>query len=97
MILKKNTAKRKKKNLTLLYPGPCYAHKKINFACKKKFGKCLFAYKTRFAVGKNWGYIKITGKMAIYGSHTFSICGSCMISIFFQKTKKSVFLSPDFF
>ena len=42
-----------KKNTTLSYPGIRYAHKKLNFACKKSFfGKCLLAYKIRFALEK---------------------------------------------
>ena len=42
----------KKKKPILSYPGLRYAHKKLIFACKKIFGKCLFAYKFQFAVEK---------------------------------------------
>ena len=40
---------RKGKILTFLYPGLRYAHKKNIFCLQKKFGKCLFANKDRFA------------------------------------------------
>ena len=36
----------------LSYAGLRYAHKQLNFSCKKKFKKCLFAYKIGFAVEK---------------------------------------------
>ena len=36
-----------------MYPGLLrYANKKLKFACKNFFGKCLFEYKTQFAVEK---------------------------------------------
>ena len=35
-----------------MYPGLRYTHKKLNFAGKNFFEKCLFEYTTRFAVKK---------------------------------------------
>ena len=79
----------------LSYPGLSYANKKLNFACKKNFfGKSLFACKIRFAVEKKkkklWGnfqnYLKKNFCVAIKNaSHTISIYGNCMESIFFKK------------
>ena len=87
-----------KKNPKLSYPGLRYAHKKLNLESKQIFfGKCLFAYKIRFALEKKtkkvWGkFSKLLGKI-------FDFCvvyRNCMVSIFFSKKKKinQFFLSP---
>ena len=63
------------------------------------FEKCLFAYEIRFAVEKKcWAKFSKLLCVAIKknASHTLSIYGNCMISIFFKK-RKPQFLSPDCF
>ena len=83
--------KRKGKNSILVYPGLRYTHKKLNFACKIIFfEKCLFVYENQFAVAKKlqkkfWGQIQKHFRHQKNASHTFSIYGNCMISIFRQK------------
>ena len=100
-VLNKIIQVKRKKKPKLLYPGLGYAHRNINFACKKKFRKCLFAYKIRFVVKKKFGgkFSKLLKKFFVSPSknanHTISIYGNCMESIFFKKNFKSVFfLSP---
>ena len=55
----------KEKKTNLSYPGLRYAHKKLNYALKKKFRKMLFAYKIRFAVEK---------KNKFYGKFSKLLC-----------------------
>ena len=91
----------------LLYPGLRYAHKILNFACKIFFEKCLFAYENRFAVEKknkkNFG-LNFQNNLKNFlcrhqkkVSHTISIYGNCMISIFSKNENLSFLLSPDCF
>ena len=67
------------------------------------FEKCLFAYENRFAVEKKTkkflGQIfKITlCRHQKNASHTISIYGNCMISIFFKKRKPHFFITRLFY
>ena len=78
----KKNIKQKEKNSVLLYPGLCYAHKKLFLQ------KCLFEYKIRKKNSKKvLGNFKITWKNFYYrhqknASHANSIYGNCMIRIF---------------
>ena len=71
---------------------------------KKIFGKCLFAYEIRFAVEKkqkNFGpnfqnYLPSKTRHQKNATHTISIYGNCMTSIFIKKRKPRFFL-PDCF
>ena len=81
------------KKTILVYPGLQYAHKELNF------GKRLFVYKNRFAVEKKFGAnSKLLGKIFVSpskknASHTISIFGNCMISIFFKKRKPRILIT----
>ena len=50
-----------------VHRGLRYANKKLKFACKILFGKCLFEYKIQFEVEKNrknvWGNFNSTWKI----------------------------------
>ena len=82
--------KRKANNPRVEYPRLRYTHEKLNFVFF--FKNCLFDYENQFAVGKKHkkmigGNFKNILKIFFrrhqkHASHTFSICGSCMISIF---------------
>ena len=79
----------KEKNSTLVYPGLHYAHENLDFACIF-FGKFLFEHKIRFAVEKTKNFSgqfqrTILCRYQKNASHTVSIYGNCMISIFFKK------------
>ena len=72
----------KEKNPILVYPGLRYTHKKLNFACKIFFKKCLFEYENQFAVEKKHKKFlgAISKKMLVIqkkskknASHTISI------------------------
>ena len=81
--------------------------KKLNFACKIFFfEKCLFAYEIRFAVEKTkkifgpdfQNYLKnFLCRHQKNASHTISIYGNCMISIFFKKGKLRFFITRLFY
>ena len=97
--------KRKYKPI-LSYPGLRYAQKILNFASKKNFEKCLFAYEIRFAVEKKTkiflGQIfKLLEKFFVSpsknASHTIPIYGNCMISIFFKKREPQFFITRMFY
>ena len=74
---------------------------------KENFEKCLFAYEIRFAVekktkkffGPNFqNYLKnFLCRHQKNASHTIPIYGNCMISIFFKKTRTSVFITRLFY
>ena len=70
------------------------------------FKKCLFAYEIRFAIEKKtnnfWAkFSKLLSKFLCRhqknASHTISIYGNCIISIFFFKKRKPRFFLPDCF
>ena len=77
-----------------MYQGLRYAHKKLNFACKKFiFGKCLLEYKVRFAVEKKsssnftitWKNVVAAIKKIIIKQPQkliLKLKGNCMTSIF---------------
>ena len=87
-LKKKNKWKEKKPLLS--YPGLRYAHKKLNFACKKFFSEnvCLHR-KLDLRMKKILGRIfKITWK------NVCVVFGNCMVSIFSKKIENQFFLSP---
>ena len=104
-VFGKKNFKWKEKKPILSYPRLRYAHKKLNFACKKK----VFFFRKMFVCVQNsicnWkkkpkkflGQVcKITwktfGSPSKNASHTISIYGNCMESIYFKKKCfKSVF------
>ena len=49
------------------------------------FKKCLFEHENQFAVGKK--HKKFFRRHQKNATHTISIYGNCMTSVFFQKTK----------
>ena len=80
-------------------------HTKKNFLdAKKNFEKCLFALEIRFAVEKKnkrflgQNYLKnFLCRHQKNASHTISIYGNCMISIFFKKRKPQFFITRLFY
>ena len=82
-----------KKKPILVYPGLRYTHKKLNFACKTFFfQKCLFEYENQFAVEKKHknfegNFKNFCRRHQKNASHTISIYGNCMTSVFFRKQK----------
>ena len=98
--LKKKLSEKKIKTNFIVSRTTLCTQKKYILHAKIFFKKCLFAHDIRFAVEKKIGpnfenYLVCRHQKN--ASHTISIYGNCMITIFFQKTKTSVFLSPDFF
>ena len=59
----------------------------ISIFLTKVFKKCLFEYENQFAVEKKntKSFLRAISKIQKNASHTFSIYGNCMISIFLTK------------
>ena len=92
---KKIRRENEKKNPILVYPGLRYTHKKLNFACKIFFFSKNVCLNTKINLQLEKKHKKFLGAISkILGrrhqknaSHTISIYGNCMTSVFFQKTK----------
>ena len=96
-VFEKSYEEKTEKNPILVYPGLRYTHKKLNFACKIFFSKnvCLIT-KIDLRLKKNttnfWGQFqkyleKFCRRHQKNASHTISINGNCMTSVFFSENK----------